>query len=169
MKEIPLTDGRIALVDDSDFECMNRFQWHAERGRNTYYAVRYMESGGCLQMHRELLGLTCPRVQGEHKNGNGLDNRRENLRVATNRQNQQGFQTLRLGKSSQFRGVTKHRARWKAGIRVNGRLLYLGLFKHEMDAAKAYDCAARQHFGEFAAPNFSTESVCAAPVAAQSL
>lgn len=154
MKEIVLADGRVTLVDDSDFESLNQSQWHSEHGRNTHYAVRYTETGGCVLMHRELLGLTCPRVQGEHKNGNGLDNRRENLRIATNRQNQQGFQTLRLGKSSQFRGVSKHRARWKSGIRVDGRLIYLGLFKEEVEAAKAYDRAALQHFGEFASPNF---------------
>lgn len=114
-------------------------------------------------MHRLILGLA-PGQVGDHRNGNGLDNRRENLRMATYSQNNQNARPSSK-KASPFKGVSircnrfggRYKARpWAAEIHVDGRKIGLGSFPDEVSAAKAYDVAAREHFGEFAKLNFPT-------------
>lgn len=140
----------VATVDDEDFDLVNQYRWRAEHHRYTWYAM----SGRARRMHTLITGFT----QTDHVNGNGLDNRRENLREATNAENRrnQQKQTKRLT-SSQYKGVTYNHSchKWQAQIKVDGKKKYLGVFALEVDAALAYDVAARQYFGVFARPNFS--------------
>src|SRR6267142_3814586 len=155
MKLIQITQGQRVQVDDSDFEFLNRFKWCAQKDTHTYYAVRAIVKDGrksLVKMHRVLLELVDPKIKGEHRDGNGLNNQRENLRVATTMQNSQGHRTARAKKSSRFRGVTWHKLRgdWMANIGIKGKSGTLGYFGEEEDAARAYDVAALKHFGEFA-------------------
>lgn len=157
MKSIPLTQGYEATVDDSDYEQVSQFQWHFAKGNRTNYAARGVKVNGKMKriyLHRQLLGSP-PKSKVDHRDGNGLNNRRENIRPATSAQNGQNSVKIQ-GRSSQFKGVTvsKRPPGWKASIRVNGRGIHLGYFSVETDAAHAYDDAARTYFGEFACPNF---------------
>ena len=155
MPEIMLTRGLVAIVDEEDFAQLSKFKWYASKDRNTFYAVRRNPKGKrpkAIRMHREILGY--PPGLVDHKNRNGLDNRRENLRRCTPAQNQQNRRKKITSKSS-LKGITWHAARkkWQAQIKVNKKNIYLGLFKTEEQAAKAYDEAATRYFGEFARGN----------------
>src|SRR3990167_624881 len=152
--EIPLTKGYYAIVDASDYEKVNAFKWYAaERrtgtGRLTVYAGR---GHGCILMHRFILGDSAAEI--DHKNGDGLDNRRSNIRPASRTQNNANMKK-RLGAASRFKGVSFHpgTGKWRAGIWSSGTRKHLGLFVREWDAAVAYNHAALETFGEFAKIN----------------
>jgi hypothetical protein len=141
MKEIPLTQGKVALVDDEDYEYLNQFKWCAHNRRNTSYAVRALpidknEKQNTIKMHRVIIN-TPKEMETDHINGNGLDNRRENLRIVTTRQNQQN---LHIKKSSKYPGVCWEagRSRWRSTIQIAGKLHTIGRFENEEDAATAY-------------------------------
>ena len=160
MRFIQLTQNRCAIVDDADYERLNKFKWYAHKNGNTFYAIRKGtkdESGKqeMIYMHRFLLGLNPndPR-QGDHRNHNGLDNRQGNLRIVSNRQNHQNS-IPQINCSSKYKGVSWNKSchKWLARIRIKGKLAYLGRFDNEIEAAKAYDNAAREHFGEYAEIN----------------
>lgn len=171
MRTIPLSGskaaGRVALVDDEDYELVSRYRWRVyERAASARYpaagpyAVTSIVRGdthGSLQMHRLIMGVD---VVGDidHKNHNGLDNRRHNLRPATRSQNSQN-QRPQVGRSSQYKGVfwCKQVGLWRAIIRYDNKQHRLGDFVNELEAAYAYDAAARKSFGEFACPNFPGE------------
>ena len=91
----------------------------------------------------------------DHINGNGLDNRRENLRICTHAENQRNSRSAR-GSSSQYKGISwnKRDKRWYSHIRIDDKQQHLGVFTSEVKAAKAYDAAALKHWGRFAKPNF---------------
>ncbi len=154
---IKLTQELYALVDAEDFERLNKHKWHAHKGGRTYYAERHPPAQNGKQqivcMHREILQL--PKgVHADHRSGYGLDNRRTNLRPATLQQNQ--FNRRLQGGKSKYKGVVWHKGakKWQAQIRFNSKEIYLGLFRSEVDAAKAYDKAAKKLFGEFVRTNF---------------
>ena len=139
MKEIPLTQGKVALVDDEDYERLNQFKWCAHKQHNTFYAKRWISSKAMINMHHEIIGYPLEGFMTDHENGNGLDNQRYNLRHVTNRQN---CQNKRNGKkkTSQFPGVCwkKQSQRWVAEIQIKGKKKYLCGFVDENDAFEAY-------------------------------
>jgi hypothetical protein len=160
MREIPLTRGHVALVDDCDYErVMAAGPWFARVEPHTVYAQRNVRkpdgTGTAQYLHRFILGEVNPDVLIDHQDRNGLHNRRSNLRRATPSQSQANHGKQR-GTTSRYRGVYRRNdcARWEAGIRGNGRQKSLGLFISEVDAALAYDKAAREIHGEFASCNF---------------
>ena len=158
MKEIELTRGYVALVDDADFEWINKWRWHADVNRSTVYAARAFKTDTgkrvTIRMHRAIMGVTDPKVFVDHKFGNGLDNQRENLRTCTNAQN-----LLNRGSdkdsSSRFKGVYWHKTGKKgaAGIKASGKMEHIGLFENEEDAARHFNQWAKIHHGEFAKYN----------------
>lgn len=152
MKMIPLTQGKFALVDDEDFEYLTQWKWCAVRSDTTFYAERG-ESGHHIRMHADIMNN--PKgMEVDHRNRNGLDNRRENLRVCTNQQNKMNRGRF-SSNTSGFKGVslTDH-GTYQARIQVNKKRINLGSFADATQAARAYDKAANQYFGEFAWLNF---------------
>lgn len=164
MKEIPLTQGYTAIVDDEDFDRVSCFKWRASIDRRkdgtirTVYARRDIVTAtgkACtLYLHRIIAGATDSAVQVDHKNRNGLDCTRTNLRVCTCSQNQ-GNSVMQIDNTSGFKGVSWHKAAkgWVASIRISGRNTNLGIFHSKEAAAQAYNVAAVDTFGEFALLN----------------
>lgn len=157
MKEITLSKGLTAKVDDADYEAvMAAGPWHAVKPSSKYgghYAQRRdsRADGHRLQyMHTFLTGYR----RTDHRNGDGLDNQRANLRETT--QSQNCANAASRGGSSVYKGVTWDRAskRWRAQIMINRKQKYLGTYDDEVQAARAYDAAAREFQGEFARLNF---------------
>lgn len=158
MKAIPLGRWRCALVDNNDYGIASVNHWHPHKGRSTYYASRLKYTNGKpkrVYLHRELLGITDPKVQVDHEDGNGLNCQRENLRVASNSQNHQGKMTRPAHFKSRFRGVYWHKQNqnWCAQIKTAKKKIHLGSYTNENAAAIAYDIAARELFGDFAQLN----------------
>lgn len=162
MKLIPLTQGKFAQVDDEDYERINKYKWCAHKQPDTYYAVRTCIIKGkqvTLQMHREILLLDTLKESDlklvcDHKSRNGLNNQKSNLRICTKSQNLCNSKS-RKNSTSKYLGVyksinNKKYIYWVAGIQVNKTKIYLGCFKNEIDAAKAYNDAAVKYHGEFA-------------------
>jgi len=151
MKEIFLTQGKVALVDDGMFEELNQRKWYAHKEYNTFYAIRQspqIKGKRCLiYMHHAIIGFPPKGFETDHKNGVGLDNQRHNLRFVTCRQNQQNRKNQK--KTSQYSGVywDKDRQKWVAQIRINGIKKKLGHFKIEREAFEIY-CQAVEAIGE---------------------
>ena len=168
--EVPLTQGYVAIIDADDAGRILRHKWRAKRSRKSdlVYAQRSVRLGRgrgapstCVMLHHEVMNRQ-PGQLIDHRNGDPLDNRKGNLRVATNRQNTENQVGSNL-KRGGFKGVyqPKKTWRWCAGIsagekRPNGKRkrLHLGSFDTPEEAAAAYDLAAVEHFGDFAALNF---------------
>jgi len=152
---IPLNRGMYALIDAGDKEKVSRYKYHLRQRKDTCYAEREKkQANGKLRticLHQDILG-TKEGLEIDHKNGNGLDCRRENLRHCTHRQN---MQNCRPYKGRRFKGVTirKRKKKYMARITYNGKNIYLGSFETEIEAAQAYDLAAIEHFGAFARIN----------------
>lgn len=158
MRGIPLTQGKVAIVDDEDYERLSSYKWCAWRRSNCapWYAVRDVLLGdgkrATVRMHREILGLSPGRVPDvDHRNGDGLDNKRHNLRTATHSQNMANGRPHRDNHSG-FKGVCWCRRdnKWRARIAVNRKEIHLGRFDTLEAAAGAYCLAAERHFGDFA-------------------
>lgn len=150
MREIQLLNGGVTQIDDEDFPFLSRLPWKRVERKGQRYAMC-----GRLAMHRLILNLKDPSILVDHKDHDGLNNQKENLRTATNSQNQ-GNRRKRSNTSSKYKGVCWHKRWnvWVASIKVNQKTKYLGGFKTEEEAASAYDEAAKAAFGEFANPNF---------------
>lgn len=148
MKLIPLTQGRFAMVDDSDHDWLSQFKWHAVNDRGIYYAIRSRDK---KRMHRIILGLTNPKIPCDHRDHNGLNNQRDNIRECTQSQNICNRSPKKNG-SSKYLGVSwdKQHKKWRTFIQENKRLKFLGRFHLETDAATAYNNAAKEIHGEFA-------------------
>lgn len=149
MKKIKLTKGKFAIIDDEDFLWLDQYRWHADAGgnRKIFYARAngINESGKRCKIHMHRLIMNCPRgMFVDHLNGNGLDNRRSNLRICTHAENTKN-QKSRGGKS-QYRGVTAHGDKWRARITVNYKRIHLGLFEDEEDAYLAVLAAQEKYY-----------------------
>lgn len=137
MKDIKLTKGFVAWVDDADSSLVNGFSWF-------------------VFMHRLILGLTDSRLEVDHIDRNTLNNQRANLRTAIRSQNRANSRNApRVMRGVRFKGVVWHPIRdtWVAQLTNKGKTYYLGSFVDPTEAAKAYDSAALKHFGEFARTN----------------
>ena len=157
---IPLTRGQFAMVDPEDYEELSKFNWHAvwSRGSNTFYAVRTVifpdGKRRSILMHRQIMDSFLSQVAGleiDHRNHDGLDNRRCNIRVATRSQNSWNRQPGSIGKSG-YRGVSYSKStnkKWRAVISKNGRHYQLGLFDTPEEASAAYQSAVMRIHGEF--------------------
>ena len=160
--EIPLSKGKVAIIDDTDYDEVSKVKWHAVKSRRTYYAEGYLYPDGKkikVSMHRYLAKPGCFDFV-DHENHNGLDNRRSNLRVCTQAQN--SINRLSSG-VSQYRGVSPKKVKytskagivseynyWQASIQVDGKTKHLGYFDNEGDAATCYNNAAKEQYGEWA-------------------
>lgn len=159
--EISLTQGQTTLVSLNDWELVRHHRWQAANSRGKHYASSHKRRGkGSFQlfMHRLLLGVTDLDVEVDHRSNDGLDNRRNNLRIATHTKNKWNRepQAVAAGRTSSYKGVFLDRThgRFKSQIQCEGRRISLGYFSNPEDAASAYDAKARELHGEFARPNF---------------
>lgn len=151
MKQIKLNKG-IALVDDADYDRVSKYSWYVNNG---YAMTAITVSPGKqkhVYMHRFILGIE-ERI--DHKNGNKLDNQRQNLRPATQSQNKANSK-LHCDSTSGYKGVTwdKQYGKWKAYISFNKKSVFIGRYADPIEAAKAYDKKAKELHGEFACLNF---------------
>ena len=156
-KAIAMTNGMLVLVDDEDYEKLAGRVWsHVTNGFNSYAGTKW--DGRTILMHRAI--LNAPKgIEVDHINGDGLDNRRSNLRLATSAQNKAN---RRKRDHKRYKGTIRyHDARchtqkkvWVARICANGKHISLGYYETEEEAARAYDAAALKHFGEYAQLNF---------------
>lgn len=145
MKRIPLTKGKEALVDDQDYEYLVQFKWHAGVGG------KYVTREKSIHMHQVLAKLMDFPVGlfVDHINGNGLDNRRENLRPASHQNNLMN-RGPQVNNTSGFKGVTfdRSRGKWKAQLKKDQKMIYQARFDDKVEAAKAYNAAVKKHFGD---------------------
>ena len=161
MKCVDLTNGYSAIVDDADYEHVSKHKWFSmirrrADGTERVYAARNAKLADGRRttqyMHNVLAG-TQKGMCTDHVDGNGLNNRRSNLRVCTQTENARN--TCPRKGSSKYKGVywSSDKNRWRAQIRVRGKSFYIGCFTNETDAARAYDAAAMKLHGEFARLN----------------
>jgi hypothetical protein len=154
---IPLTKGQFAIIDAADLPLVAGYNWHACRKGSTWYAQRpdtttlpgrYLH----VKMHHAIRGTS---AMTDHVDRNGLNNRRSNLRPASSSQNVANTK-MRHDNTSGFRGVVwdRRKQKWEARLHVQKRKRFLGYFADVRDAARAYDTAALEAFGEFASLNF---------------
>lgn len=165
-KEIKLTRGLVAIVDDEDYEELNKYKWHisSSKSSKTCYAERFITiihqnmkikqkfKQKCIKMHRVIMNVSS-KMQIDHIDGNGLNNQKSNLRICTNKQNMHNNSNLRNGKSG-YKGVSYYRGKIRAQIQPDNKYIHLGYFNTLEEAARAYDEKAKELFGEFAYLNF---------------
>ena len=155
-RKIFLSEGKYAKVDQKDYYWLNSYKWIVYGNRNNFYAVRNVIIGPnqtkTISMHRLIMNPPDDMLV-DHRNCDSLDNRGDNLRNATHSQNMQNRRKWK-NTSSQYRGVSKFGKKWRGQIIHKGKSYWLGLFEKEVDAAKAYDKAAKRYYGEFTRLNF---------------
>lgn len=164
VRELPVSRGLVALVDADVYEWAAALKWSANLAPRTtggtFYVARSVRRADgrwtTSYLHREVLGVSDRRVLTDHINGNGLDNRRENLRRASKAENARNRPQHHPRNASGYRGVSwdAARQRWVAMFWVAGHQRSLGRHDTAEAAALAYDAAAREHYGEYATLNF---------------
>lgn len=155
MREITIDKKYRVLVDDADYELVSGFRWSVLIGKNGYpYAMRWVSSKPVL-MHRFLLSTPKGMVV-DHINGNGLDNRRENIRICSHTENMRN-RRINRNNTTGFKGVSVslgRKKKYQASLERFGKKITFGYFEKLEDAARAYDIGARMYFGDFARTNF---------------
>jgi hypothetical protein len=156
---VPLTRGLHALVDEADYERVMAFKWSVRPDKKTAYAQRAIVLPDGRTSTQQMHNFIADSVGVDHINRNGLDNRRSNLRPATTSQNNAN-QGRRRDNTSGFKGVSWHasRKRWNARIGFQGKTISLGHYLTREEAARAYDQAAIEMYGEYAVLNFPREN-----------
>jgi hypothetical protein len=163
-RRIFLGDGIYTIVDEDVFYRLSHYKWHLKGCKaNKFYAIADVKIGPgrtrVVSLHREIMNNPKGFIV-DHLNNNSLDNRKDNLRPATRSQNRQNAPKRKKNASSQFLGVSFHKEekKYRARISIKGKRIHLGKFDNEIDAAKAYDAAARKYYGEHARVNFPEDS-----------
>jgi hypothetical protein len=158
-KEVLLTNHDTTTVDETELSRVQEHKWFAKQDHKNkkWYVARTVD---CVYLHRFIMGAK-KGEQVDHRDGNGLNNQKSNLRFCNHAQNQHNQQIKRFKKTSTYKGV--HRPikwnMWVATIQVNNTTKYIGHFQKEIDAARAYDIAALKYYGEFARLNFPKEAI----------
>lgn len=161
---IPVGEHQV-IVDIAMLPFLKKYRWYAEKRGNTFYVRAHSLEGDSqrlIYLHRFITELTDPKIQADHINGNGLDNRKSNLRICTNAQNCRNRKSPKTDKSkSIYKGVAWDTAnrKWRALITFNYKAIHIGRFDDEEEAARAYDKKARELHGEFAFLNFKESSI----------
>lgn len=154
-KWIPLGKGKVAIVDEEDYDHLMQWNWSASSCGYAHRMSGPIGKAKPILMHREIL-KPLPSMQVDHANRNGFDNRRSNLRECTRTQNQGNRAKSKRILTSKFKGVC-----WNAADRIWVNHYHGGTreyrFDSELDAARAYDEWAKEKFGQFARLNFPTE------------
>lgn len=150
MKKIKLTQGKFALVDDDMFEKLSKYKWHALKRCNTFYANKRGKNNSKIQMHRVVLN-TPDDMETDHKDGNGLNNQRSNLRVCSHSENCRNKKKPK-NNTTGYKGLSwcERNKKWLVRICVNKKRIYLGHFKTKKSAYKAYCEASIKFHGKFA-------------------
>jgi len=159
MKKIPLTQEKFALVDDEDYNRLMEMTWHAWYNKNgdSFYAHHSVYNKGknpsIVRMHRYILGVVDKGINVDHIDGDTLNNQKYNLRVCESHQNTTNMQGLKSNNTTGYRGVSEYfygsRKKWTAGVSKKGKRIRLGYFDSPEEAARAFDKAAREIYGEF--------------------
>jgi hypothetical protein len=158
-RRIRMSGPKYAKVDPTDYKRLRKYKFIARKGKNSFYA-QMLEPNvktGKKMMHMHQVILEVPKgMVVDHINNDGMDNRSANLRAATRAQNSRNRKKFPRPCSSKYKGVWWHKnaLKWQAEVMFEKKRIYLGYFKNEIDAAKAYDEAAKKYHGEFACLNF---------------
>lgn len=153
--KIPLTKGLFAIVDEEDYEKLSKIKWRSLlSSKNISYAIRTIQQNykkENILMHRFVLNLSDKTLHIDHINGNGLDNRKSNLRITNRNGNMRNLTRERVNNTSGYRGVSfdKESNKWLSYIYINRKQKKLGRFTNKEDAAIAFDKAAKSLFGDF--------------------
>ena len=153
-KEIELTNGMKALVDDEDYDNLLNYKWRCLKNGKTHYAIFGKRINGKyinIWMHRMIMNAKDRKSEVNHINHNGLDNRKENLRITTHDKVIIQSQVSDK-KQSKYKGISYHKPtnKWRARININGKTTYLGYYNNEIEAAKSYEKKAIELYGEYA-------------------
>ncbi len=155
MKLITLTQGKFAKVDDGMFEYLSQFKWYAKNYQGKFYANR-KSKGAHIPMHLVVLGIVDKTytgdLQGDHIDGDSLNNQSSNLRQATPSQN--AANKVKCRGTSKYLGVSRKRGKWKVQVNKGGITYHVGMFEDEDDAGRAADKKRLELHGEFAQLNF---------------
>lgn len=156
-------NGTEFIIDKDDFDKVDQYTWHTNTppSSKTTYIMANITKRIKIKLHRFILNITDPKIQVDHINGNGLDNRKENLRLVTNAQNNRNkSKYVTANGTSKYKGVffCKQRNKWVAQICLNYKKIHIGRFKTEIEAAKAYNEKALTLFGQYAKLNTIKEN-----------